>query len=294
MVNRAKALRRGLPGPEKRTQGRTGGKNGVNLSQMYPISRFYGIICLMHKKYLEYAGLSEKESEIYLALLKTGAVSAMDLARTTSLKKSIVYITLETLVKRGLVREVTVGKRTQYEAESPDTLRMVIQDKRNRVEEEARRLETIISELKSIERDLGERPIVQYYEGREAVKQAIDEYVAAEDFSSGKDYGIYSYDLLKKIFTDKDIKIIDEKRIKNNIQFKAIYTGVEKVIEGDKTQALMKIDQDRFPILCDIGIFNDEVRIHTLGKKPYGIFIKNKELATTLKSIIEYVFAQKQ
>ena len=248
----------------------------------------------MHKKYLEYAGLSEKESEIYLTLLKTEAISAMDLARATSLKKSIVYLLLESLVKKGLVREVTVGKRVQYEAESPDVLRMVIQDKRNRVEEEAKRLETIIAELKSIERDLGERPIVQYYEGREAVKQAIDDFVAVEDFSSGKDYGIYSYDLLKKIFTDKDIKIIDEKRIKNNVQFKAIYTGVEKVIEGDKNQALMKIDQDRFPILCDIGIFNDEVRIHTLGKKPYGIFIKNKEIATTLKSIIEYIFAQKQ
>ena len=128
----------------------------------------------------------------------------------------------------------------------------------------------------------------------EAVKRAIDEYVAAEDFSSGKDYGIYSYDLLKKIFTDKDIKLIDEKRINNNIQFKAIYTGTDKVIEGDKNQELVKIDQDRFPILCDIGIFNDEVSIHTLGKKPYGILIKNKELATTLKSIIEYVFAQKR
>lgn len=248
----------------------------------------------MHKKYLEYAGLSEKESEIYLALLKTGSVSAMELARKTSLKKSIVYLTLESLVKRGIVREVTVGKRVQYDAESPDVLRMVIQDKRNRVEEEAKRLETIISELKSIERDLGEQPVVQFYEGREAVKRAIDEYVTAEDFSSGKDYGIYSYDLLKKIFTDKDIKIIDEKRINNNIQFKAIYTGTDKVIEGDKNQELVKIDQDRFPILCDIGIFNDEVRIHTLGKKPYGIFIKNKELATTLKSIIEYVFAQKR
>lgn len=247
----------------------------------------------MHKKYLEYAGLSEKESDIYLALLKTDAISAIDLARATSLKKSIVYILLESLVKRGLVREVTVGKRVQYEAESPDVLRMVIQDKRNRVEEEAKRLETIISELKTIERDLGERPIVQYYEGRDAVKHSVDEYVSAEDFSNGKDYGIYSYDLMGKIFTPKDVEIIDKKRIESNAVFKAIYTGIDKVIEGNSNQNLIKIDQDRFPILCDIGIFNDEVRIHTLGKKPYGIFIKNKEIATTLKSVIEYIFAQK-
>jgi len=247
----------------------------------------------MHKKYLEYVGLSEKEADIYLALLKTGSSSVMDITRVTSLKKSIAYILIESLVRRGLVREVTSGKRVQYEAESPDVLRMIVQDKRNRLEEEAKRIEVVISEMKSIERDLGERPIVQYYEGRDAVRNAIDEYVSIEDYSDGKDYGIYSYDLFMKIFTSKDIKTIDEKRIKNNTRFKAIYTGAGTVISGTGNQDLIKIDQDRFPILCDIGIFNDEVRIHTLGQKTYGILIKNKEIATTLKSIIEYVFSQK-
>jgi sugar-specific transcriptional regulator TrmB len=247
----------------------------------------------IHKKYLEYAGLSEKESDIYLALLKTDTISAIELARATSLKKSIVYVILESLVKRGLVKEITVGKRIQYRAESPDVLRMIIQDKRNRVEEETRRLETIITELKTIERDLGERPVVQFYEGHDAVKHSIEEYVSAENFSNGKDYGIYSYDLMEKIFTQKDIETIDKNRVEHNTVFKAIYTGINKVIESKDNQILIKIDQDRFPILCDIGIFNDEVRIHTLGKKPYGIFVKNKEIATTLKSLIEYIFAQK-
>jgi len=247
----------------------------------------------MHKKYLEYAGLSEKEADIYLMLLKTDTLSAIDISRKTALKKSIVYIVLESLVKKNLAREVTVGKRVNYEAESPDILRAFVQDKRNKFEEEAKRIETVIGELKTIEKDLGERPEVRFYEGREAVKNAIDEYVSLKDFSSGQDYGIYSYDLMKQIFSTQDIASIDQKRIKNNVVFKAIYTGAEKVIEGDKNQELIKIDQGRFPILSDISIFNDEVRIHTLGKKPYGIYIKNKEFATTLKSLIEYIFAQK-
>ena len=247
----------------------------------------------MHKKYLEYAGLSEKEADIYLTLLTSDTASAIDISRKTTLKKSSVYIILESLVKKGLVREVTVGKRVHYEAETPDILRAFIQDKRNRFEEEAKRIETIIGELKSLEKNLGDRPEVRFYEGREAIKNAIDEYVSLEGFSNGKDYGIYSYDLMKKIFTAEDIASIDQKRIKHNVVFKAIYTGIDTVIEGQKSQDLIKIDQDRFPILSDISIFNDEVRMHTLGKKPHGILIKNKEIATTLKSIIEYIFAQK-
>ncbi len=247
----------------------------------------------MHKKYLEYAGLSEKEAEIYLALLTADISSAIEISRKTALKKSIVYIVLESLVKKGLVREVTIGKRVNYEAESPDVLKMFIQEKRNKFEEEAKRIETVISELKSLEKNLGDKPEVRFYEGRDAVKNAIDEYVSAEDFSSGKDYGIYSYDLMKQIFSVQDIATIDQKRIERNVVFKAIYTGAETVIEGGNNQELIKIDQERFPILSDIGIFNDEVRMHTLGKKPYGILIKNKEIATTLKSLIEYIFAQK-
>ena len=247
----------------------------------------------MHKKYLEYAGLSEKEADVYLLLLKTETLSAITISRKAALKKSIVYIVLESLVNKNLVREITIGKRTHYKAESPDILRAFVQDKRNKFEEEARRIETIIGELKTIEKDLGERPEVCFYEGQEAVKNEIYEYVSLENFSSGQDYGIYSYDLMKRLFSTQDIATIDQKRIDNNIVFKAIYTGSEEVIEGKKNQELIKIDQERFPLLSDIGIFNDEVRIHTLGKKPYGIFIKNKEFATTLKSLIEYIFAQK-
>ena len=247
----------------------------------------------MHKKYLEYAGLSEKEADIYLELLKTDTASAMDLSRKTTIKKSIVYVILESLVKKGLIREVTVGKRTDYQAESPDVLRAFVQDKRNRFEEEARRIETVIGELKMIEKDPGERPEVRFYEGKDAVKRSIDEYVLLQGFSSGKDYGIYSYDLMKQIFTAENIAAIDQKRVENNVVFKAIYTGADKVIEGGKEQESIKIDQERFPILCDIGIFNDQIRIHTLGKKPHGIFIKSKEIATTLKSVIEYIFSQR-
>lgn len=230
---------------------------------------------------------------MYLTLLGVGVISAIELAKKTGLKKSIVYLILESLVKRGFVREVTIGKRVKYEAESPEVLRKIIKDKQGKLDEEIKRIETIISELKSIERDLGEKPEAKFFEGRDGVKQSIHEYVSAEGFSEGKDYGMYSYDVFKKLFTDNDIKDIDNKRVHNNIRFKAIYSGIEKVIDGDKTKEVIKIDQDRFPILCDIGIFNDDVRIHTLGTKPYGIFIKSKELATTLKSLMEYVFSQK-
>ena len=49
----------------------------------------------------------------------------------------------------------------------------------------------------------------------------------------------------------------------------------------------MRIDNKMYPLSCDISIFEDEVRIHMLGKDMHGILIKNQELAETLVSIFK-------
>lgn len=245
----------------------------------------------MKNKYLEYLGLSDKEALIYLNLLRADSLSAIELSRLTDIKKATTYVVIEELVKKNLVKEVQVGKRVHFQAESPEKFRTIYENKKNDIDEQLRRVDSIIAELKSVERKSGERPIIKLYEGKIAVKDEIAEYVKQEGFSEGEDYGIYSYDLMDKLFSKKDIESMDNARIKNNVRFNAIYTGSGKYYEKNKNQQLIKIDQEQFPIACDIGVYNDEVRIHTLGKDVFGIKIKNKEIATTLKSLIKYVFA---
>lgn len=249
----------------------------------------------MYQKNLEYLGLSEKEAVVYSALLKVDKAQAILLARQLSMKPPTIYVILDSLLRKHLVYEVQVGKRAFYAAESPDALRTLVEMEKAEADIKIKRAERIIAELKTVDKDSGERPTVRFYEGKEALKQSIKEYVEAEDFSEGMDYGIYSYDLLPKIFDQKSLIEIEQKRIKNNIRFRALYTGEQKVIDrSSKLQESVKLDQDQFPIECDIGIFKDEVRFHTAinkGESPSGIVIKNREIATTLKSIIDYIFA---
>lgn len=249
----------------------------------------------MHLKNLEYVGLSEKEAKIYFALLQYDHTQAVTLSRKTGIKQPTVYVVIDSLLRKHLVYEVVIGKRTYYAAESPERLRVLAEKEKTAADNKVKRVEGIIAELKAVDKESGERPLVRFYEGKEALKQSVEEYVAQGEFSKGMDYGIYSYDLLPKIFSQKDLKEIEKKRIDNNICFRAIYSGVGKVVEpNSKLQELIKVDQGRFPIECDIGIFNDEVRFHTVvenGQSPSGIVIKNKEIATTLKSLIDYIFS---
>lgn len=242
-------------------------------------------------KYLEYLGLSEKEAKVYTALLRTHALSGMDICRETGLKKPTVYVLLETLRDKKLIREIHVGKRLHFAAESPEVFRDAVEKKRIEIETQAKKINDIIFELKSMERKEGERPVVRFYEGKEAVKDAIREFVCQAGYSPGDDYGVYAYDSAEGFFGKKDLDEIDRRRLENNIKFKAVYSGDHKFIEAGEGRSLIKVAQDRFPLLSDISIFGDEVMIDILGKNAYGISVKNKEFATTMKSLIEYIFS---
>ncbi len=53
-------------------------------------------------KELEALGLSPKESEIYMALVKEGQTSANKLAKITDINRTVTYNTLQNLLKKAL------------------------------------------------------------------------------------------------------------------------------------------------------------------------------------------------
>ena len=60
-------------------------------------------------------GFNEKESLIYLALLKMGVGSAVSLARKTGIKRPTVYFTLEELEKKGAAFLIPRSKKDYTE-----------------------------------------------------------------------------------------------------------------------------------------------------------------------------------
>ena len=73
----------------------------------------------MLEKYLQDIGLNEKESKVYLALLAVDNSSVLDLSKKTELNRSTTYVVLETLAKKGLVSETTVGKKLTIKQNRP-------------------------------------------------------------------------------------------------------------------------------------------------------------------------------
>ena len=76
---------------------------------------------------LQTLGLKEKESLVYLALLRLGEVGSSKIIKETALHGQYVYMALESLESKGLVWHVIKRGRKKFAAKSPDTLISLIE-----------------------------------------------------------------------------------------------------------------------------------------------------------------------
>jgi len=119
----------------------------------------------MIEKFLKEIGLSEKEVEVYLALLSVESSTVLELAKKTGINRTTVYPVLEALMKKNLVGETKADKKVEYYAEPPERLETFIQNEKAKLVEQEKLLNDIVPQLKSISRDTGERPIIKYWVG---------------------------------------------------------------------------------------------------------------------------------
>ncbi|MBP6888517.1 MAG: BlaI/MecI/CopY family transcriptional regulator [Candidatus Pacebacteria bacterium] len=243
----------------------------------------------MFEKYLQEIGLSEKEAVIYLALLQVDNESIQDLAKRTEINRTTVYPVLETLEKKGLVNEVQFGKKTHYEAAAPERLETFVERQKTLLAEKSKRLKDIIPELKGIQRKEGERPVIKFFEGRDGVVSAYEEFYSTLSGEKQDGFLVYNMDLLKKTYSEEENEHFYQIRAKRNITPNAVYNKAE----GDHTFITpgnrFRIDEKKYPISTDITIVNDQVILSTLGDHISSFIIKSKDIAMTLKSLVAYI-----
>lgn len=243
----------------------------------------------MFEKYLQEIGLNEKEAAIYLALLEVDNASVIEISQKTKINRSTVYFVLEGLMKKGLVTETQIGKKVHYQAESPERLETFVERQKIVFEEQSKRLSDIIPQIKSMQREQGQRPVLKYFDGREAALNSNLDFFNAED-REGVGYFLFNRDLIEEIFDPKEIQEIQKIRPGKNIKGKSIYVATHTTLPSNEMTERKKVDGTKYPILCDVSIYEDRVQFITLGKKVSSVFIQSKDVAETLKSLFKLAF----
>lgn len=158
-------------------------------------------------KELEYLGLSQKEQQVYTALLQGGIMTATEIAEAASFKRPSVYVQLDSLKRKGLIAEIIQKKKRYFQSTHPKALIQITKEKIAELEKFQKKLPQLIETL-ATPRPNQKRSFAsgqKSYRGVAGMRQLIHEVVNTNDdvYFLGSIKGIHVYfppKLLEQIY----------------------------------------------------------------------------------------------
>lgn len=132
-------------------------------------------------------GLSEKETRVYLAMLRSGATSASGIAKEAKLPRQTTYSLLETLVASAFVEQSDRKGVRQYYAD-PALLGRLIARRKEALDRHKKALDDEIPRILAEGKRGSALPVVQYYEGQEGLKRLFEHMLEAHKSQKAKTF----------------------------------------------------------------------------------------------------------
>ncbi|MDO8524332.1 MAG: helix-turn-helix domain-containing protein [bacterium] len=230
-------------------------------------------------------GFSEKEIQVYLALLELGKGTVSAIARKAGIQRTTCYTILDSLVGKKLAMVSGKEPKQEYVAESPDMIVEMLKQEVSSSQEQLKNAEKLVPQLKSIH-NIGNRPKVKFYEGKEGLKEVYEDTLTSHEEIRAYATLDDMYQALPGYFPD-----YFKRRAKKNIPIRAILPATQAALErmeynkGEmRTMALIPVDKFRFS--PEINIYDNKVMIAS-WKEKLGIIIESEEIADAMKKIFE-------
>jgi HTH-type transcriptional regulator, sugar sensing transcriptional regulator len=186
----------------------------------------------LDSRLLDLLGLTEKDRDVYLALLQLGAAPLRRIAESSSLNRATAYDALQRLIAAGLVHYLDAKRHRYFVAEDPERLRTLMNRRELALEEAREDLNAIIPEIRAIIGRDAHRPPVRYLEGNQGVRELLEDVLAVSAKSKGKMYRIYSSSDLREQILASWTRFTAERKAQG-ISVRAISMG-----EGGQTAGL--------------------------------------------------------
>ena len=99
---------------------------------------------------LEGLGFSRKETDVYLAILQNGKISAADVATLTKINRTTVYSVVKELIKKRVIREDIMAKKTYLLARPPEDLYVLVERDKQQLHQREHAINKAIGELNAL------------------------------------------------------------------------------------------------------------------------------------------------
>ena len=229
---------------------------------------------------LENLDLSANEAKVYLAALELGETSVERISKKSGVKRTTVYLAVESLEKKGLISQSRRKNKAFYYAESPQKIK-------HRLAEKLEAVNRIMPELLSITNLIDKKPIIRFFEGTEGMKEVFREIANS---SVSENYAWYSDSWMINFDSQWVENVFIPTRIKNRVWINCFHPDTEKFKEIAKTNAVQlrrfkAISPALYNISISINLYNKDCIGIMSFEEQFGLIIESRKIYESLLSI---------
>lgn len=250
-------------------------------------------------KRLQDFGLTKKQSDIYILLLREGNLRISRITQLLNMPRSSVYESLKGLFERGLAEEIIENSYKHVKAYPIGSIRHILDE-----QVEALRKQT--SDLDHLEKSLSILPgiqapaatIIRYYKGKAGARQlfwntlkAKDTLYVQSEWGRGKYVGMEFY---KRFVAESYAKNVNERVLTNPtphvLDSIRQYTGTP--VSRTNLDTIRCIDKEEIPFKGETLIYdNVYAQIFLKNEQITGFEVESKQFVRTQRSIFEVLWS---
>lgn len=235
--------------------------------------------------FLQEVGLSQKEGQVYLALLRRGPSSVRQLAEAAEINRGTTYDILKSLQEQGLVSFYEQEKKSYFVAEDPQAFQLLLKNRQQNLKNLEAELGEVLPEIQSLAQGQT-KPIARYFQGYKGVARILEEVLDTVSSFKEKEYLVYSSSSIAENLY-KNIPNFTKRRVKLGIKVKVLSLGGNGQTKDELAERKSLDKKQSAPTY--IIIYGRDTAFISLNdlNQPQGVIIQDPALAQTQKLLFQ-------
>lgn len=248
-----------------------------------------------HLSILENFGLYPEEAKVYLAMIHMGNTTMLEISKRTEIKRATVYLIINRLINKNLVKSLIFGKKKYYAAENPKKMISILEERRKELEE-------IIPFLKEQYKTREDTPNIYFYEGREGVEKIYEEILKLESKSEVLWFGCQQdlFEEFYRIYKALEYRDVDEdsagiRLLMNSTRMDKEYA--KNVNDDEDTYKIVKarvLPKDLLFINTNNIIIGNRLVVFSVKRDYFVVIIESDDVANTYRTLFETAWRQSE
>lgn len=244
--------------------------------------------------YLAYLGLSAVEAKVYLILLRTGNISIRDVAKKADIKRTTIYLHIDRLQEKGLVKHVIHGSKILLSATEPqESLWCLVQKETQTAKSLEAQFPQIIEALKAEFPDSTNcDQEIAYYPGKNQARRIYEDALRASELRT------FVYINKTNTLFPNNARVFSTafKKNKKLKIWELVYDS--EVTTGPSKSSRLQVGRYFYKYLPknirltseDILIYDGKVAIINYRDKRTNIVLKSTDFYNNLKELFDFIW----